>query len=142
MVVGPVQSGKSTLLRALALMDGAVRKTQNIIYSAHAIDTPGEMMHIPYLYNAFILNSSRAALVLFLANARRPLRLPPKIAIALKAPVYGVVSQIDAANEDFIRRAELSLEVAGLRRIFRVSSVTGEGLAELKEALESSVRKN
>ena len=132
MVIGPVGAGKSTLLRELQLVEGEVRKTQSIRYTPLAIDTPGEMMQIPYLYNSFILNSSRAHAVFILANAKRNNRMPPKIALALKVPAYGIVSQIDGADADQIRRAEGLLRTVGLKKIFRVSSFTGEGLEELK----------
>ena len=133
MVIGPVGAGKSTLLNALRLIDGEVRKTQGIKYTPLAIDTPGEMMQIPYLYNSFILNSARARAVFFLVNAKRNVRMPPKIACALKAPAYGIVSQIDGAGEDEILRAEALLRTVGLNTVFRVSSITGEGLDALGE---------
>ena len=136
MVVGPVGSGKSTLLKALELIQGKVQKTQNIRYTPQAIDTPGEMIQIPYLYNSFILNSSRAKAVFILANARKYNRMPPKIALALKSPAYGIVSQIDNADADGIRRAESVLLSVGLKKNFHVSSVTGEGLEELKTFLD------
>jgi ethanolamine utilization protein EutP len=97
------------------------------------------MAQLPFLYNAFILNSSRAALILFLANAKKPPRLPPKIALALKAPVYGVVSQIDETDEAYIKRAELALINTGIKKIFRISSVSGEGLRELQDFLETQI---
>jgi ethanolamine utilization protein EutP len=137
MIIGPVGSGKSTLLKTLKLIQGDVKKTESIQYTPLAIDTPGEMMQIPYLYNAFILNSARASIILFLANAKRYTRMPPKIALALKAPSFGVVSQIDDADEDGIRRAQATLETAGLKKIFRVSSFTGEGIEELQNFLLS-----
>jgi ethanolamine utilization protein EutP len=136
MVIGPVGSGKSTLLKALEYIQGEVRKTQNIRYTRLAIDTPGEMMQIPYLYNSFILNSSRARAVFILASAKRYNRMPPKIALALKAPAYGIVSQIDGSGEDEIRRAEAVLLTVGLKKIFHVSSFTGVGLEELKAFMD------
>ena len=136
MVIGPTGSGKSTLLNVLKLIDCNVRKTQNIIYTPLAIDTPGEMVQIPFLYNSFILNSSRARAVFFLVSAKKYVRMPPKIATALKAPAYGVVSQIDGAEKDGIRRAEAVLQAAGLKKIFHISSVTGEGLEELKTFMD------
>jgi ethanolamine utilization protein EutP len=136
MVIGPVRAGKSTLLNALKLIEGEVRKTQSIKYTPLAIDPPGEMMQIPYLYNSFILNSSRARAVFFLVNAKKYNRMPPKIALALKAPAYGIVSQIDGADENELRRAETVLETVGLKKIFRVSSVTREGLEELKKFMD------
>ena len=137
MVIGPARAGKSTLLNALKFIEGEVRKTQSIRYTPLAIDTPGEMMQIPYLYNTFILNSSRARAVFFLVNAKSYNRMPPKIALALKAPAYGIVSQIDGADADQIRRAEKVLFATGLKKIFRVSSVTGEGLQELKDFMDA-----
>jgi ethanolamine utilization protein EutP len=135
MIIGPVGSGKSTLLKTLKLIQGDVKKTESIQYTPLAIDTPGEMMQIPYLYNAFILNSARASSILFMANAKKYTRLPPKIALALKAPSFGVVSQIDGADADGIRRAKAALETAGLKKIFCVSSITGEGIEKLKNFL-------
>jgi ethanolamine utilization protein EutP len=132
MVIGPVGSGKSTLLKALEFIQGEVRKTQSIRYFPQAIDTPGEMTQIPYLYNTFILNSARARAIFFLSNAKKYTRLPPKISLALKAPAFGVVSQIDGATPEGVARAEAVLRTAGLQKIFKVSSVTGEGLEELK----------
>jgi ethanolamine utilization protein EutP len=136
MVIGPVGAGKSTLLGALKYIDGEVRKTQTIKYTPLAIDTPGEMMQIPYLYNSFILNSSRARAVFFLVSAKQYSRMPPKIALALKAPAYGIVSKIDGADESQIRRAETLLHTVGVKTLFRISSVTGEGLDELKKFLD------
>ena len=140
MVLGPARSGKSTLLKALALAEGNVKKTETIIYSPLSIDTPGEMIHIPYLFNALILNSTRASLVLFLASAKQRSRLPSRIALALKVPSLGVVSQIDGAGEEEIERAAGALAVAGLGKIFKVSSINGEGILELRAYLDAFSR--
>lgn len=138
MLVGPTSSGKSTLIKVLNNRNDEIRKTESITYLPHAIDTPGEMIHIPFLYNAVILNSARASLVLFLASAKRYPRLPSKIALALKAPAVGIVSQIDGAEDAGIRRAESALTVAGLKKFFAVSSVTGEGIDALREFIVSA----
>jgi ethanolamine utilization protein EutP len=138
MLVGPTGSGKSTLIKILNHEEGKVKKTESITYLPYAIDTPGEMIHIPFLYNAVILNSARASLVLFLVSAKRYPRLPSKIALALKVPAIGIVSQIDGADETGIRRATSALGIAGLKTIFNVSSVTGEGIASLREYILST----
>jgi ethanolamine utilization protein EutP len=136
MVIGPTGSGKSTLLKCLTLIEGNVKKTESIVDAPLAMDTPGEMIHIPYLFNALILNSARASLVLFLVSAKQRYRLPSRLALALKAPAIGIVSQIDGAEQAGIESAETVLAVAGLQKIFRVSSITGEGIPELREYLE------
>lgn len=131
MLIGPVGAGKSTLLKALELADGAVKKTEALIYMDQAIDTPGEMITIPHFYNALILNSIRARLVLFLMDASRPCQLPARLALALKAPVLGVISKVDLGSEDNLYKARAALTGAGVEKIVEISSVTGQGLDEL-----------
>jgi ethanolamine utilization protein EutP len=135
MVIGPVGAGKSTLLTALGLGLGSPRKTQTLTYLGRAIDTPGEMLALPRYYNALILNSARARLVLFLMDGSRPSPLPARLALALKAPVAGVVSKVDASDPGRLIRAENALRGAGVELIFQVSAVTGAGLAVLKKWL-------
>ncbi len=132
MVIGPVGAGKSTLLNALELGGGEVKKTEALTYLDRAIDTPGEMISIPRFYNALILNSVRSRLVLFLMDGSRPIRLPARLALSLKAPALGVVTKIDLAGPEGRKKAAQALEVAGLKKIFEVSSVTGEGIEALK----------
>ena len=136
MVIGPVGAGKSTLLQALGLGRGEIRKTQALTYLGQAIDTPGEMLTLPRYYNALILNSARASLVLFLMDGSRPTPLPARLALTLKAPVAGVVSKIDAGDPGRLVKAEEALRGAGVERIFQVSAVTGAGLDVLKKWLD------
>ncbi|MDR2301065.1 MAG: EutP/PduV family microcompartment system protein [Deltaproteobacteria bacterium] len=139
MIIGPVSSGKSTLLAALGLGPKAVKKTEALVYNqSQSIDTPGEMMAIPRFYNALILNSSRAYAVLMVMNGQQPIWLPSKIARALKAKVIGVVTKIDVCDEASIKKAELSLKNAGVEETFKVSPITGEGLTELKAWLDEN----
>jgi ethanolamine utilization protein EutP len=137
MVIGPVGSGKSTLLAALGLGPKEVRKTESLTYnSSLSIDTPGEMLSIPRLYNALILNSGRADLILMIVDGNKPIWLPSKICLALKAPVVGVINKIDIAPPDMLLRAKQSLANAGVKEIVRVSAATMEGIEELKNLLE------
>jgi ethanolamine utilization protein EutP len=139
MIIGPVAAGKSSLLAALKMGPETVRKTESLTYNeARSIDTPGEMMGIPRLYNALILNSCRASLVLMAMDGARPVSLPPRIALALKAPVIGVVTKLDLASPEAVERAERALSAAGVTRIFKVSAATGQGLGELRECLEGA----
>jgi len=131
MLIGPVGAGKSTLLRALDLAQGEVKKTEALTYHDQAIDTPGEMITIPHFFNALILNSVRARLILFLMDASRPTQLPARLALAMKAPVVGVISKIDLAHPDTLKKARAALTGAGVKEIFEISSVTGEGIEAL-----------
>ncbi|MDR2800689.1 MAG: EutP/PduV family microcompartment system protein [Desulfovibrio sp.] len=140
MVVGPSGAGKSTLLKSLGLMDGQVKKTEALVYLDKAIDTPGEMLSVPRYYNAIILNSVRASLILFVVDAGRRTRLPARIALALKAPVLGVIAKTDAASPAELAEAEATLKGAGVEDLVRVSAKSGEGLEELQRRLFSRSR--
>jgi ethanolamine utilization protein EutP len=133
MVIGPVGAGKSTLLAALDLCGGQIKKTEALTYLDQAIDTPGEMLSIPRFYNALILNSVRARVVLFLMDSSRPIRLPARLALALKAPVVGVVTKIDLANQGDRLKAAQALHLVGVEKIFEISSLSGEGISELND---------
>ncbi|MDR1051460.1 MAG: EutP/PduV family microcompartment system protein [Deltaproteobacteria bacterium] len=139
MVIGPVASGKSTLLAALGLGPGGIKKTEALTYNGGmSIDTPGEMLAIPRFYNALILNSGRASVVLLLMDGRKPMWLPAKICLALRARVAGVVTKTDVAEPGGLGRAETALTAAGVDKIFKISSVTGQGLEELREWLAAN----
>ena len=141
MVIGPVSAGKSTLLAALDLGPKDVRKTEALVYNqSRSIDTPGEMLAIPMFYNALILNSARAAAVLMVMDGQRPIWLPSRIALALKAVAAGVVTKIDVAEEASILKAESALLNTGLSEVFKVSPVTGQGLEELSRWIEARRR--
>lgn len=131
MVVGPVGAGKSTLLKALKLTDSEVKKTEALSYTDLAIDTPGEMVTIPRFFNAIILNSSRARLILFLMDGERPSQIPARLALTMKAPAIGVVTKTDVARPENLARARHILKATGLKEIFEISSHSGEGLTEL-----------
>jgi ethanolamine utilization protein EutP len=64
-------------------------------------------------------------------DASRPTQLPSRLALALRAPLLGVISKIDLATEDNLRKARASLAGAGVKEIVEISSVTGQGLDDL-----------
>jgi ethanolamine utilization protein EutP len=135
MVIGPVGAGKSTLLRSVERAEGEVKKTEALTYLDQAIDTPGEMIAIPHFYHALILNSVRAGVVLLLMDGHRPTPLPPRLALAMRAPVLGVVTKTDLAAPESVIQARRALERAGAGEILEVSAVTGQGLGDLRRRL-------
>ena len=147
MLIGPVGAGKSTLIKALGLDDAKTdeepggndkaKKTEAITYFNQAIDTPGEMITIPHFYHALILNSVRSRLVLFLMDGQKPTQLPSRLALAMKAPVVGIISKIDRTDEDRLRKARAALTGAGVKEIIEISSLTGEGLEKLRQLISA-----
>jgi ethanolamine utilization protein EutP len=84
-----------------------------------------------------IMSSTKASVVLLLADPTRKKRYPARFALSMRAPIVGVVSKIDIATPENILRAEKTLAQSGVRKIFCVSSVTGEGVPQLEACLET-----
>lgn len=136
MVIGSVDSGKSTLLGVLS--DRAVRtvKTESIDFCGDFVDTPGEFLDIPLHYNSLISTSSKASVVLLLVDPTRNCPPPPTFSSVICAPVVGVVTKSDLASSEQIERAKKSLRRSGVRESCVISSITGEGLEFLKSTME------
>ena len=111
------------------------RKTQYIHHFDVIIDTPGEYLEDHHLGRAIALYTYEAGVVGMLLNACEPYSLySPCCAAACNRPVIGIVTQIHdkRANPD---RAERWLRLAGCRTVFRVDSVSGEGIWQIFEFL-------
>jgi ethanolamine utilization protein EutP len=139
MVAGPTKAGKSTLLEALGYIN-RVNKTQMVVHGDYFIDTPGELLNHLYLYRSLLQNANKAGLVLFLADPTQVSRYPPKFNTAIHGKVLGVVTKIDISTEPMVKRAKRALEVAGARDVMLCSSVTGEGIEELREKIDGILR--
>ena len=135
MVAGQTRAGKSTLLKALGYID-TVNKTSMVVHGNCYIDTPGELLNHLYLYRSLLQNANKAKLVLFLEDPTKLSRYPPKFSTAIRASVLGVVTKIDISTGHMIQRAKRNLEVAGAKEVMFCSSVTGEGISELREKID------
>ncbi len=128
---GKVGCGKTTLTQALKGEKLSYHKTQYINHYDVIIDTPGEYAENKELARALILYSYEADVIGLLASALEEYSLySPNIASLATRPVIGIVTQIDRPNAR-PEWAELFLRNAGCKKIFFVSSKTGEGIPEL-----------
>jgi len=139
MLVGAVGSGKSTLIKALYGGEGPAAKTQAMDYAANSIDTPGEFMENPSYYRALFATSLEASAVMFIQDATRKRSVfPPGFAAAFSKRTLGLVTKIDHPEAD-VERAKRFLKSLGISGpILTVSAVSGEGLEELKKAIDWS----
>lgn len=134
-LMGRSESGKTTLQQALNGKTVQYQKTQYINHYDVIIDTPGEYAENSFLAHALALYSYEADVIGLVLSAAEPYTLyPPAITGSSTRPVIGIVTQIDhpAAN---IERAAGWLKESGCEIIFRISSITGEGIWEILEYL-------
>lgn len=140
MAVGGVGAGKTTLCRRLLGLTPEEKKTQAPELLEGCLDTPGEYLEHRGFYRALSVMSVDVDFVLLLAScAQQRQMFPAGICAMLTPPAFGVVTKTDLAqSEADLIQAEALLLSAGVRRIFRVSCETGEGIEALRAALEGT----
>ena len=118
--VGRSGAGKTTLTQALSGEGLHYAKTQDVKNDGFMIDTPGE-------YEADIVG--------LLMSADEPYCLfSPNMVSMCNREVIGIITGIDKPHAN-LPRVTNWLKQTGVKRIFYLSSVTGEGVEELKSFL-------
>lgn len=135
-LMGRVGSGKTSLTQALSGQKVEYKKTQYIDYGSFIIDTPGEYAENHEFGAALALYSYEADVVGILLSATEQYSLfPPNITCLVNREVIGIITKIDHKDAR-IDLAQMWLELSGCEKIFKVSSKTGEGIAELMAHLQ------
>lgn len=134
-LIGRSECGKTTLTQALKGKKLEYNKTQYVKHDDLVIDTPGEYIQTRELGGAIALYSYESDIVGLLLSATEPFSLyPPNVTGQATREVIGIVTKIDHKNAD-PDRAERWLRLSGCKKVFRVSSYTGEGICELLDYL-------
>ena len=125
--------GKTTLKQALTNQKIEYHKTQYIDWKDKIIDTPGEYVENRNLSSALGLYAYEADVVALLLAADDWFSVySPNMAGMVNRDVIGIVTKIDLADP---RKAEEWLALAGCKRVFKVNSITREGVANLEKYL-------
>jgi len=136
MIIGPGQSGKSSISKVLNESDRPLKKTQDVIYGKNTIDTPGAYIENASMYKYLIATAQTASCVLILVDQSRPVEVyPPRFAKTFTCPVLGVITKMDLVpgNEDWSRR---QLQKIGVYEpYFLISLLDNTGVKELKDYL-------
>ena len=136
-LIGRSESGKTTLTQALTGKGIRYEKTQIVQRGDFIIDTPGEYIQTRNFGGALAVYAYESDIVGLLISADEPFSLfPPNITSMANRLVVGIVTGIDK-KEARIDRAENWLKLAGCKKIFKVSSTTGEGIEELRDLLSN-----
>lgn len=135
--IGTVGCGKTTLGQAIHGDEIHYKKTQAVeIIGREILDLPGEFLERVDRRGALMMSTMDAEVIVFIESATEVRTMfPPEYAGSFAKEVIGVVTKIDLATEKQIETAEKKLRLAGARKLFRVSSVTGTGIKELVDYL-------
>lgn len=133
MLIGKSAAGKTTLCQYLNHEALQYNKTQMIEFiGGDMIDTPGEYLERRQLYNALIVTSAEADVIVLVHDASdADSMFAPQFSSMFTKPVIGVVTKSDLATEREIDRAKQFLALAGAGRVFVTSSVRGTGFGSL-----------
>lgn len=135
-LIGRVAAGKTTLTQALRGEQIHYYKTQYINYLDTIIDTPGEYTELRQTSGALALYAYEADVVGLVLSANEPYSIfSPCITSLVNREVIGIVSGIDKPDAN-VERVTRWLKLAGCKKIFPVSAITGEGLDKIIEFLE------
>lgn len=137
MLIGPIGSGKSTLTKRLLEDLTPATKTQALHYVDWIIDTPGEYSENPMFYRSLMATSLEAKVLLVIQDATKHYQmLPPNFSQGFPLIPVGVITKIDHPDANLERANQLLKQVVTKSDIFQVSSITLEGVAELKAAIQ------
>jgi ethanolamine utilization protein EutP len=137
MFIGASGSGKTTLIKTLRGCGEAV-KTQALTFEDGFIDIPGEYMDIRRLNHAVITTAMDADAIFVVqdSTSSKP-TTPPGFAEMFNIPVYGIISKVDLPESNIQKAAEY-LKMCGVKgQYFPVSSITGEGVKEIKNLIKN-----
>ena len=134
-LIGRVAAGKTTLTQAPRGEEIHYYKTQSVNYLDTVIDTPGEYTELRQTSGALALYSYEADVVGLVLSANEPYSIfSPCITSMVNLEVIGIVAGIDKPDAN-VERVTRWLKLAGCKKVFPVSAVTGEGLKELVDFL-------
>ncbi len=112
-------------------------KTQYVNYLDTVIDTPGEYTERRETSGALALYAYEADIVGLVLSANEPYSIfSPCLTSMVNREAIGIITGIDKPDAK-VEQVRNWLKLAGCKRIFPVSSYTGEGIAELAAYLQS-----
>ena len=135
MLLGRVAAGKTTLTQALRGEEIKYYKTQYVNYLDTVIDTPGEYTERRETSGALALYAYEADVVGLVISANEPFCVfSPNITCLVNRDVVGIITGVDKPDAN-VPLAELWLHNCGCKKLFHVSSYTGEGLSDIIDYL-------
>ena len=137
MLIGPSQCGKTSLTRVLRGETLRYQKTQAIVWTPAAIDTPG-ISGKPLPVQCTAHQRLRGRCHRAGTECRcAPVTFSPGFTAPMNRPVIGVITKADLAAPPRLQQVRTWLEAAGAGHIFITSALTGDGLDDLFACLNA-----
>src|SRR5690606_24230697 len=96
MIIGAIEAGKSSLIKALFGEQGQAAKTQALEFRDWIIDTPGEYSENPFHYRSLMVTAQEACLLLMVQDATRERNyFPPGFSSGFPIPSIGIITKCD-----------------------------------------------
>lgn len=129
MIIGPRQSGKTTLSNVIEGKPNVLRGTPDIRYGEYTIDMPSGYLESPWMYDCMIASNQDASVVFFLIDPlQQKQEYPPSFSKSFYGKICGIITKCDLASEAQIQKAYESLRQIGITEdIIEWSAVTEEG---------------
>jgi len=136
--IGRTSAGKTTLCQSMNSEALKYHKTQTIqLFNDRMIDTPGEYLERHSFWGALQVSAADADVIVLVQDATEVSTMfPPGYAGQFVKPVVGVVTKSDIATPKQVEDAGKYLTMAGVKKVFPVSSMTGEGVQDLIRYLD------
>ena len=136
MLFGRVGAGKTTLTQKLLGEEIKYFKTQYVNYLDTVIDTPGEYTERRETGGALALYAYEADVVGLVLSANEPYSIfSPCLTSMVNREAIGIITGIDNPDGN-VERVRRWLTLAGCKKIFPVSAITGEGIEDLVNFLK------
>ncbi|GAB6170183.1 EutP/PduV family microcompartment system protein [Clostridium carnis] len=135
--IGKSGCGKTSLCQKLHGEEVKYKKTQSVEMFINSIDTPGEYLENRSYYSALIVTSVDAEIIALVQECGDiETKIPPAFSCTFGKEVIGIITKIDKLTTDSnIDIIENQLIMSGVKKIFKISIITEEGLPELIEYL-------
>ncbi len=132
MLIGGIQSGKSTLTEKLLSSDIVVVKTQALNYRQWIIDTPGEYTENPLYYKAIMATALEVSTFLLIQDSTKSQCVFPHGFVGgINKKLIGVLTKADHPKANLEKAEQLLRQAIPKVSIVITSSYTGLGIKEL-----------